>query len=182
MKHTLRQKYKQLRADLTQQQVEDKSMKIAEQLIEHFTLTHKNISIFLPIKKFNEVNTWHLIKKVQANFYLPVVTQHHLKHIKYENQSQLKCSSWGIEEPTYGEEISAHKFDVVIVPLLAYDVKGNRVGYGAGFYDGFLKDCHPNCKFIGVSFFNPESNVFETYPTDIPLHYCVTPSKVITFN
>ncbi len=181
MKQALRQKYKTLRAQLTEKEIENLSKKIAKNLISQFDLEGKNVSIFLPIKKFNEVNTWHIINQVKANFYLPVVKGKVLKHIKYKNKEQLKLSDWGILEPIDGETILPNQIDIVIVPMLAYDIKGNRVGYGAGFYDGFLKDCQPNCQFIGVSFFEPESQLIETYPTDIPLQFVVTPNLVHKF-
>jgi len=181
MKNTLRKTYKQLRSNLSPKQREIFSVKIYQNLISKFNLTNKNVSIFIPIEKFNEINTWHFLNNIDANFYLPVVKNKALKHIKFENKNQLKLSDWGILEPTYGQETLPSNFDIVIVPLLAYDTKGNRVGYGAGFYDGFLKDCQPNCKFIGVSFFDTEQKSIDTYPNDIPLHYCVTPKKVIQF-
>ena len=181
MKNQLRQKYKLLRAELSEQQIDDLSFEIYQNLLHHFNLQNKNISIFLPIKKFKEVNTWHIINHIKANYYLPVVKGKELKHIKYEDKHQLKLSNWGIEEPTFGEEAQPDLFDVVIVPMLAYDKKGNRVGYGAGFYDGFLKECKPNCLFIGVSFFSPEHDEIKTYETDIPLHFAVTPHHIYQF-
>jgi len=182
MKNTLRKKYKQLRLKLTQKQIEEFSQKIYQNLISKFNLTNKNVSIFIPFEKFNEVNTWHFLNNINASFYLPLVKNKELKHIKFENKNQLKLSDWGILEPTYGQEIHPSKFDIVIVPLLAYDTKGNRIGYGAGFYDRFLKDCQPDCKFIGVSFFDAETKVFDTYPTDIPLHYCISPKQILEFS
>jgi len=181
MKTKLRLKYKSLRANLTSTEKDEFSFLIFNTLKSNFDLTNKNISIFIPIEKFNEVNTWHFIDAIDANFYLPTVKNKTLTHIKYENKQQLKLSSWGILEPTYGTEVHPIKFDIVIAPLLAYDLNGTRVGYGAGFYDGFLKNCNPSCKFIGVSFFETETKLIETYPTDIPLHYCVTPNQVIKF-
>ena len=123
----------------------------------------------------------HLINNIDANYYLPVVKNKELKHIKFEDKTQLKLSKWGIEEPTYGKAINPDQFDIVIVPLLAYDLNGNRVGYGAGFYDGFLKNCNPNCKFIGISFFEPETELIETYQTDVAIHFCATPSRLLKF-
>ena len=181
MKDKLRQHYKSLRSRLSKQTMDEYALSIFNNCNTNFDLTNKNISIFIPIEKFNEVNTWHFIDTIQADFYLPTVKNKTLTHIKYENKEQLKLSSWGILEPTYGTEVHPIKFDIVIVPLLAFDKKGTRVGYGAGFYDGFLKDCNPNCKFIGVSFFEPELKLIETYPTDIPLHYCVTPNQIVKF-
>jgi len=181
MKTKLRQKYKTLRANLSIDELNSLAINIYKNVVNNFELNHKNVSIFIPIEKFKEVNTWHFLNNISANFYLPVVKNKTLVHIKYENKQQLKLSDWGILEPTFGEEVEPSKFDIVIVPLLAYDVKGNRIGYGAGFYDGFLKNCNPNCKFVGVSFFEPENSTIETYPTDIPLNYCVTPSQLIKF-
>lgn len=181
MKNELRKKYKSLRKELSEDEKKQFSKKIYNSCISLFDLKNKNISVFVPITKFNEIDTWHFLNNLNAKFYLPVVKNKILKHIKYENKVQLEMSDWGILEPTYGEEVNPEKFDFVIVPLLAYDIKGNRIGYGAGFYDSFLKDCNPNCKFIGVSFFEPETDLIETYSTDIPLNYCITPNKIHQF-
>ena len=181
MKNELRKKYKALRKSLSNFEKENYSSRIYDLCISEFNLTEKNISIFIPITKFNEINTWHFLEKINATFYLPLVKNKKLKHIKYENKEQLKLSDWGILEPSFGEEVNPSKFDYVIVPLLAFDLKGHRVGYGAGFYDGFLKDCNPNCKFIGVGFFEPETDSIETFETDIPLHFCITPNKIYEF-
>ncbi len=181
MKADIREKYKILRSGLNDHEIDKKSAKIFKLLLDYFDLEDKNISVFLPIKKFKEVNTWYLIDHVKANFYLPVVQNKHLKHVLFENKKQLKPSNWGIDEPTYGQTVNPNVFDVVIVPLLAFDKTGHRVGYGAGFYDGFLKDCQPNCKFVGVSFFEPLETNIQTYDTDIPLHAVVTPKEVYLF-
>ncbi len=181
MKAALRDKYKTLRKNLTSSERNTYSEKIYNNFVEHFDFTHDDISIFVPIERFQEVNTWLFINEYPARFYLPVVKPEGLVHVHYESVEQLKKTSWGILEPQYGLEVEVSKIDVVIVPLLAYDKKGNRVGYGKGFYDGFLKNCVPNCKFIGVSYFPPEENLIETIPSDIPLHFCVTPDKVYHF-
>lgn len=181
MKEELRKKYKSLRKDLSEDQKRDFSKQIFESCISKFNLENKNISIFIPIEKFNEVDTWNFLHELKAQYFLPIVQNKELKHVQYENKAQLKLSEWGILEPTHGVEVIPSKFDYVIVPLLAYDTIGNRIGYGAGFYDSFLKDCQTHCKFIGVSFFEPETVLIETYPTDIPLDYCVTPSEIHHF-
>ncbi|MFD1550707.1 5-formyltetrahydrofolate cyclo-ligase [Putridiphycobacter roseus] len=181
MKAELREKYKQLRKALNNTERAELSEKIYQHFVSHFDFTHDDISIFIPIDRFQEVNTWLFIKEYPARFYLPIVKPEGLKHVQYESMEQLKKTSWGILEPQYGLEVNEEKFDVVIVPLLAFDKAGNRVGYGKGFYDGFLKNCVPNCKFIGVSYFPPEENLIETIPTDIRLHYCITPDKVYHF-
>ena len=91
---------------LTSKIKETNAINIFNLVSTHFNLKGKNISIFLPIEKFNEVNTWHLINNIDANYYLPVVKNKELKHIKFEDKTQLKLSKWGIEEPTYGKAIN----------------------------------------------------------------------------
>ena len=71
--------------------------------------------------------------------------------------------------------------EVVFIPLLAYDKNGNRVGYGKGFYDKFLAECHPNTIKIGLSFFEPEEIISDVTTSDIQLNYCVTPNRIIKF-
>jgi len=181
MKTKIRQHYQNLRRAISSENRDNYAISIFKIITQNFDLTKKNISVFLPIKKFNEVNTWHLINEIDANFYLPVIKSKTLKHIQFEDKIQLTFNTWGIQEPIYGIEILPKKFDYVIVPLLAYDKNGHRIGYGAGFYDNLLIQCNPNCKFIGVSFFDPLIELIETYPTDIPMHYCVTPTKILKF-
>ena len=67
------------------------------------------------------------------------------------------------------------------MPLLAFDEKGNRVGYGKGFYDKFLAECKPEVLKIGLSFFESEKMISDVLNTDIQLDLCVTPTKVYNF-
>jgi 5-formyltetrahydrofolate cyclo-ligase len=70
----------------------------------------------------------------------------------------------------------------VIVPLLCFDRRGHRVGYGKGFYDRYLQKCRPDCIKAGLSFFDPVDLIDDTYADDIPLDICVTPSETFRFN
>jgi len=77
-------------------------------------------------------------------------------------------------------QIKASKLKVIFVPLLAFDKVGHRVGYGKGFYDGFLKNC-PNAMKIGLSFFGAEEKIKYIQPNDIALDYCLTPNQIYQF-
>jgi 5-formyltetrahydrofolate cyclo-ligase len=90
-------------------------------------------------------------------------------------------NQWGITEPEYGKEVPPQLIDVVIVPLLAFDTRGNRLGYGKGFYDRFLAECKADVLKIGVSYFEPEQAFEEVDEYDIPLDICVTPERVWSF-
>lgn len=181
MKKELRSYYKKQRQAFSEEDIQRMSEAILLQVQSHFDLTDKNISLFLPIQKHKEINTFPFLETIKAHFYLPLVKGEDLEHILYESKDQLKISKWGIPEPAYGEPISANLLDVVFVPLLAFDQLGHRIGYGAGFYDRFLAQCSPHCQFIGLSFFEVHPELFETYPTDIPLDFCITPKKIYTF-
>ncbi len=105
-----------------------------------------------------------------------------LQHFLLTDQTRFQKNALGISEPVSGIEIEALKIDVVFVPLLAFDNKGNRVGYGKGYYDRFLARCKPDCIKIGLSFFEEEQDSFIIEPTDIPLDYCVTPEQLYDFS
>lgn len=111
-----------------------------------------------------------------------VIGEHTLKHYLLTDSTKLKMSKWGIPEPIDGKEISEKKIDVVFVPLLAYDEKGNRVGYGKGFYDTFLKECQSHVIKIGLSLFEAEETISDIDPHDIRLDYCISPKKVYSFS
>jgi 5-formyltetrahydrofolate cyclo-ligase len=71
---------------------------------------------------------------------------------------------------------------MVIVPLLAFDKQGNRLGYGKGFYDRFLSDCRPDVIKAGTSYFEPEERFEELDQYDVPLDLCITPNNIWKFN
>ena len=93
----------------------------------------------------------------------------------------IKPNAWNIPEPVGGIQIQPEQIDVIFVPLLAYDVKGNRVGYGKGFYDQFLSQCRPNSIKIGLSFFAPEEQIEDLHEADVSLNFCVSPHTISRF-
>ncbi|MCG8578110.1 MAG: 5-formyltetrahydrofolate cyclo-ligase [Flavobacteriales bacterium] len=182
LKKEIRKIFKEKRHELTSDLRNEWSKTICSRLLEIVSLEGKEVSVFLPIERFNEVLTWDILDQNKANFYLPIVQKDQsLVHIKYENRDQLQISEWGIPEPTYGEEVTADVMDIVLVPLLAVDEEGNRVGYGAGFYDRFLKSCKQNCQFIGLGFYPPIQKISDIHEADIPLHAYVHVNGVKKF-
>jgi 5-formyltetrahydrofolate cyclo-ligase len=139
----------------------------------------------LSIENKKEIDTTYLLHILQGRDKSIVVPKVDFKlgelraYLLQENTS-LKLSAYGIPEPEDGILLSPDAMEIVFVPLLAYDKKGNRLGYGKGFYDKFLAQCSTNCVFIGLSFFDPEE-VLPHAELDIPMHYCVTPNRVYTF-
>ena len=184
-KKTLRLKYTNLRENLSQESVEKKSLQIANHLLDLPIWNKTYYHIFLPIPTKKEVDTEYIMHILQGKDKSIVVsksdfTTHEMKHYLLQENTVLKTSEYGIPEPVSGIEMSPEMLEVVFVPLLAYDLNGNRIGYGKGFYDRFLKKCNPSALFVGLSFFGPEPEIFFE-DTDIPLDLCATPEKTLVF-
>ncbi|GGW55673.1 5-formyltetrahydrofolate cyclo-ligase [Winogradskyella epiphytica] len=185
-KSELRQKYKQLRKELSDHQVEDFSLEIANQLLKMAIWDKSFYHIFLSIEEQKEINTDYILNILAGKDKNIVISKSHIQdysmtHYLLTDNTTLKKSKYNVPEPVDGIEIQPSQLDVVFIPLLAYDQSGNRVGYGKGFYDRFLAQCKPETLKIGLSFFDAETDTFETSENDIKLDYCVTPTQVIQF-
>ncbi len=186
-KSELRELYKAKRKALPPGELERLSETIIEQTLTHFQLDGKTISLFLPIERHREINTyllWERAMNVGATVAVPKTNFETLemRHYLFEQTDQLELNEKGIPEPKKGKVVAADRFDIVFVPLLAVDKKGNRVGYGKGFYDRFLRKCSAQCIFIGLHFFDLESKIEDVLPTDVRLNAVVTPTKVFRFD
>ncbi len=184
-KKVLRLKYKKLRVNLSEESIEEMSLQIANQALKLPIWDKTYYHIFLSILTKKEVNTEYLLHILQGKDKSIIVSKAdfdsgEMKHFLLQENTILKTSEYGIPEPVSGLEISPEMIDVIFVPLLAFDQKGHRVGYGKGFYDRFLEKCSPHTIFIGLSFFDAEPEIFSAV-TDIPLNFCITPKKIIDF-
>jgi 5-formyltetrahydrofolate cyclo-ligase len=103
-----------------------------------------------------------------------------MEHYVWEDATDFTLNRWGIKEPDpiTSQGIAVQTIDAVLVPLLAYDRLGNRVGYGGGYYDRFLAQCQQDTVKIGVSFFEPIDAISDVNGWDIQLDLCVTPSTL----
>lgn len=185
-KAELRKKYLEKRKQLSPGQLQKMSEEISNLVFTHFQLEGKYVSLFLPIERQHEINTyeiWEKAVKFGAKVAVPRSNFEtmEMKHILFETEDQLQLSPWGIPEPKNGRMVAAEHFEIVFVPLLAIDQKGHRVGYGKGFYDRFLKKCSPKCQFIGLHLFELEEQIEDVFQGDIQLHACITPTGLIRF-
>lgn len=104
-----------------------------------------------------------------------------LSHYLLEEDTPLELNDWGIPEPRQAMEADISGIDLVLVPLLAFDQAGHRVGYGKGFYDRFLAALPPHTIKLGLSFFEPVDRISDTNTFDVRLDYCITPSRSYAF-
>jgi 5-formyltetrahydrofolate cyclo-ligase len=185
-KAQLRKTYKSLRNGLTSSQIEDYSLAIANQLLQLQIWDKSFYQIFLTIEEQKEVNTEYILNILAGKDKNIVISKsnfedYSMQHYLLTDSTRIKKNSYNIPEPIDGIEITSSQIDVVFVPLLAFDKKGNRIGYGKGFYDRFLAHCKPETIKVGLSFFEAYDEVFETSQNDIKLNYCVTPNEVFQF-
>jgi len=163
--------------------------KLSEMLLVQFKTLDlsdvKSIHIFLPILKHKEPDTFLIIAWLQTNHpEIEIVVPKAdfasslMSHYSFKDKQDLVNNHYHIPEPQNSEPFKGIP-DMVIVPLLAFDIKGFRVGYGKGFYDRFLQNIQT--QKIGLSFFDALAEINDVHLNDIKLDKCITPNGIINF-
>lgn len=185
-KKELRTKYKTMRQELSLDEVEDKSLAIANRMLQLDIWEKTYFHLFLTIEEQNEVETEFILQILAGKDKEIVVAKSNFETLEMTNylltdNTKFQKNEYNIYEPVDGIEVPKTKIEVVFVPLLAFDKKGNRVGYGKGFYDKFLSQCHEDVIKVGLSFFEAEESIEGVFESDIRLDYCVTPMTNYVF-
>jgi 5-formyltetrahydrofolate cyclo-ligase len=185
-KRELRAKYKQLRNALSEKNIEEMSLAIANQLISLPVWEKTYYHVFLSIAENKEVDTEYILHILAGKDKEVVISKsefeiRQMTHYLLTDGTKLRKNSYNIPEPVDGLEVPVAKIDVIFVPLLAFDINGNRVGYGKGFYDVFLSECRPDALKIGLSFFEAEHTIDDVFEKDIKLDFCITPNRIYEF-
>lgn len=146
------------------------------------------VHTYLASLKLVEVDTAIIIrylkfKNPHLKVAVPKIDIHsgNMRHFHLDEEVKLISNGYGIQEPDNAREIMEDEIDLVLVPLLAFDHRGYRVGYGKGYYDKFLTVCRPDVIKIGLSFFDPVDEISDVNVFDIPLDFCVTPHQLFDF-
>ncbi len=181
LKSEIRALVKSKRKELSQYDISRISSQVQALVMNSLQFQGKYISLFLPIEKQLEINTYSLLEDIVMKGGFPVLSksnfsEHSLTLYLYEGSTQLELSDFGIPEPKHGRIVPESKLDYVFVPLLAVDQRGHRVGYGKGFYDRLLAKCKPSCVFIGLNLFDEFIEISDLNTDDVPLHLCFTPN------
>ena len=130
----------------------------------------------------SEVSTKELIRMsigTKSVVLIPKVVDKELIFIKIDEDTEYQTSKYGIEEPVSNKEYRG-PIDLVIVPGVAFTKEGNRLGYGGGYYDRFLKG--KDIPTIGICF---ESQIVESLPTeehDIEVDFVQTEENIYKNN
>ncbi len=100
-----------------------------------------------------------------------------LRCAPFLSEASLKPNRWGILEPAGGRIVDRSLIDAVIVPALAADQRGMRLGYGGGYYDAFLADLEvvTVCPVFDACVYN----CLQVEPHDIPVSILVTETRTV---
>lgn len=180
-----REKYRNLRKQLTEPEILEMSVEIANNLLKFKIWELKTFHLFMTINEKKEVDTkpiFDLLIGKGKEIVIPKINTNTntLDSYIFDEKTVFKISNLRIPEPKDGIVFNG-KIDVVIMPLLAYDLDGNRIGYGKGFYDNFISNLKSAPLKIGISYFSPEKSL-ECNNHDINLDYCITPNKIFSFS
>ncbi|RNA60711.1 5-formyltetrahydrofolate cyclo-ligase [Chryseobacterium nematophagum] len=185
LKAELRKIYIQKRKALSSDEALLLSEKIFNNFVDYFSpVEDQKIHIFIPIEKFNEINTsifitYFLSQNIRV--FVPKVIDNKLINIEIFEDTVFESNPWGILEPISNTDSEETHFHYIITPLLYCDSNGNRVGYGKGFYDAFFQDISPESKKVGINYFSPNEMIEDVWENDISLDYLVTPIEVLSF-
>ncbi|HEY6144471.1 MAG TPA: 5-formyltetrahydrofolate cyclo-ligase [Flavobacterium sp.] len=185
-KKELRIKYKALRNQISEEDLEEMSLAIANKILTLPVWEKTYFHIFLPISEQKEIDTEFILHLLSGKDKEIIISKsdfetREMTHFLLTDNTKIKKNEYNILEPIDGIEVPTKKIDVVFVPLLAFDKSGHRAGYGKGFYDKFLSECNPETIKIGLSFFESEEIIEDIFENDVKLDYCVTPNKIYEF-
>ncbi|MCP9761770.1 5-formyltetrahydrofolate cyclo-ligase [Lacihabitans soyangensis] len=185
--------FKDLRKGLNSQEIEKMNGRIRDLLFSRLMIhRYSPIHLYLPIKRNNEVDSLLILETLRRDFAPDIyisksLDNGELLHVKFEATTNLETNRWGIDEPLdLTDSLSSEAFfelfkteDILIfVPLLAFDKKGNRVGYGKGYYDRFLQYATKDTTIVGLSLFEPIDSIDDTDQFDVRMHFCITPERI----
>ena len=129
----------------------------------------------------SEVNTHDMIKKTfgKKNIVIPKIIQHEIEpSVIIDFDNLVPSGKFGILEPIEAMKIAYKNIDLVLVPGIAFDKEGHRIGYGFGYYDKFLKKV-PKAIKIGLCFDFQIVNKIPREEHDAPVDLIVTEERFV---
>lgn len=188
-KNSLRQHYRHLRRQISLEQQAAAAQSISRLFFKEFSPRQKNIAVYLAHD--NEISLDNLIAELwqtECFVFLPVLDSdgQTLYFVRYCASTVMKKNRYNIAEPDNKSEfILPNELDIVLMPLVAFDNNGVRLGMGKGYYDKSFSFCrypHDKPQLIGVAY---QCQHYEALPTDewdVPLDGVMTEKKLILLN
>jgi len=174
----------------------EKSLQAGQQLVKNLTengLLHKHKPITCFLSFDGEISTQPTIQKIlslNGTCYLPKIKPlkpNQLWFMPYDESSEMKFNQFGIPEvdlrANHAKRLS--DLDMVLFPLVAFDLKGNRLGMGGGYYDAtfaHLRSSAKRPKFIGLAWQSQMVDELPSDPWDLTLDGVCTEQRFYSFN
>ena len=180
MKNSLRESMLEKRNSLTKGEISKKSIKIKENLFSLDEFKKSKVVMFY-VSFNNEIYTHDMIKESlkSKTIVVPKVANNEIEpSIIIDFDQLIPSGKFGILEPIEAMKINPKNIQIVIVPAIAFDKNGHRIGYGLGYYDKFLAKV-PKALKIGLAF---DFQVEEKLPTeghDAPVDMIITDKEII---
>ncbi|MDX1591141.1 MAG: 5-formyltetrahydrofolate cyclo-ligase [Balneolaceae bacterium] len=182
-KKQLRDTYTELRKSLNPEITLEKSRKIQKKLIDLDSFMNAEIiHTYISMNDRNEVNTHELIETALQQGKSVVVPRieddNRLSHHKIQGLDDLETNDWGVPEPPGEADTKPAEPDLILVPMVSGDKIRNRLGYGKGYYDRFLKET-VGIK-VGLLFdIQVYDQVLPTDKYDVQLDLLITESRIL---
>jgi len=182
----IREKILKKRLSLSSEEIKDKSHQIFLNLVKTIEfLNSQNIMFYVATR--SEVQTEEMIKaslKMGKNIFVPIILSDCINLAPsrlIDFDKELEKGKKGILEPKkeYHRLFPSENIELMILPGIAFDLTGNRIGRGLGYYDNFLKKISPSAKLIALAF---EMQIVKKIPAgkdDIPVHKIITEKRII---
>ncbi len=181
-KHSLREQMLEYRCRLTAETLQQLSDLVQRQFVElpEF-LAASVVALYSPTR--NEVATAELFRvgRQLKRLLFPRVFGKHLEFVEVSDWSELHSGAFGIAEPIGSPVVAAETIDLMVLPGLAFDRRGHRLGYGKGYYDRYWHQQPRHGLLLGLAF---DFQVVDRLPVehhDIQLDLLVTETSLLRF-
>ena len=171
-KSELRQIIKEQKRAMTPEQIESASARLGE-LFLNCDLYKQAQTIYFYLPYNQEVRTIPMIERAWAEgkrVAVPKVYDDEMRFIYIEDFSGVAKGSFGIPEPVEDAPVAEDPHALVLMPGLAFDREGHRIGYGGGYYDKYL-NAQPGHPTVALCYEFQMFPVLETEEHDIPVDY-----------
>lgn len=176
-KNRLRKSFLEKRGQFPTREAEEKSSEIQAKLMERIPL---DSTVFCYVSFQNEVSTIAFLKELLSRpirVTVPITRGAKMKASEIEGFPDLEEAGNGIREPVSAETVPRNDIDIAVVPGIAFDRDGNRIGYGGGYYDRFLSDFTGYT--IGVTYSDFLRDELPTDTWDVPVDTVLTENETV---
>ncbi|MFH1107070.1 MAG: 5-formyltetrahydrofolate cyclo-ligase [Candidatus Micrarchaeota archaeon] len=181
MKHRIRRRMLEKRGNHRPHHAKGKSGRITERLLALPEIQEaRTVMAYYPLPQ--EADCLGAVRELLAGgktVALPRVEGRLIVPVRIGGLRGMRKGGMGVVEPARGRRVAPKQIDVVIVPGVAFDLRGHRLGFGGGHYDRFLKTVRRDCAKIGLAF---ELQLVKRLPAqshDVPMDAVVTEKRTL---